>query len=172
MIRMTILEIVLVVVGVFLSIPLWQSFDLKEYESLAMYYDSISYTNMEVEGIEDYVLYQTSDELAVDNIKPININLTNTGNNNENYSVWLIVSKKSTLDYTKIKIRHENKIAYLNDYKVVEDEAYYYISLNEGAINSNDISFEIQLWIDSEYNEDITNKFLSFDIENNPGQVL
>lgn len=172
MIRSTILEIALVISGVFLSIPLWQSFNLDEYETVAMQYDNMSYTDFEISDLSDYTLYQTSDDLAIKHLKTININMNNNSNTKENYNLWMIVDKDSTLDYNYLKINYNNEISYLNEHKTIEDEKYFYILLDEGSIIANNINTELQIWIDSGTKEDITNKYLSFDIENNPGQVL
>lgn len=172
MIRNTILEIALVISGVFLSIPLWQSFNLGEYETVAYYYDNISYTNLEISDLSDYVLFQTTDDLAINNIKPIDISLSNDTNTIENYSLWMIIDKNSTLNYNNLKICYNNEVSYLNEKKTVEDDKYYYILLDEGNITAEIINSKLQIWIDSNINEDITDRFLSFDIENNPGQVL
>jgi len=172
MIRKTILEIAIVISFVFLSIPLWQSFNLKEYETVAMYYDNISYTNLEVSDYSDYVLYQTTDDLALEHIKPIDIALKNDTNTIENYSLWIVISKESTLNYKHIKINYNNETKYLVDYELVEDSNYYYIKLSEGSITAENINTKLIMWIASDIEEDISNKYLSFDIENNPGQVL
>lgn len=172
MIRKTILEIAIVISLVFLSIPLWQSFNLSEYETVAMYYDNISYTDLEVSDYSDYVLYQTTDELAIEHIKPINIKLMNDTNTMENYSLWLVVAKDSTLDYKNIKTNFNNKTLLLNEYVMVEDSEYYYFLLEEGTITAESINTSLLLWIDNNIEDDITDKYISFSIENNPGQVL
>lgn len=172
MIRKTILEIALVISFVFLSIPLWQKFNLEEYETVAVYYDNINYTHLEVSDINDYVLYQTSDEIALENVKPININLINDTNTLENYSVWLVIDKQSTLDYQEIKINYNNETSFLSNHKTLEDREYKYILLSEGKIKAENVNSQLLMWIDSNAKSDITNKTLIFDIENNPGQVL
>jgi len=172
MIRGTILEIALVISFVFLSIPLWQSFNLNKYASVAYYYDNINYTNLEVSDFSDYILYQTTDELAVEHIKPISINLINDTNTTENYSLWIVINKSSTLDYNYLKINYNGKVSHLNEYKTVENAEYYYILLSEDTITAENINFELQIWIDNTIENDIIDKYLNFDIMNNPGQIL
>lgn len=172
MIRNTIIEIVVVIAIVFLTIPIWQSFDLSAYETIAANYNYKLNTELEISDLSDYVLYQVSDELAITNIKPINIKLTNNTSISENYSLCLMVSKESTLDYRVIKVKYLNDIKNLSDYQMIEDEEYYYFSLSDGQIGSNVIENELLLWIDSSKDADIDNKSFNFNIINNSGQML
>ena len=121
MIRHTIIEIIIVIVLVFLSIPVWRSFDLEKYASVAMYYDNMGANYLEVSDFSDYVLYQVNDVDAIESIKPINLRLSNTSNSLEDYAIWMTVSKSSTLDTESIKLRIDNEISYLKD-KINKDK--------------------------------------------------
>ena len=172
MIRNTILEIFIVILLVFISIPVWQSFDLKEYEEVAMYYDNNTYTNLTISDLSDYKLYQTTEETALEQIKPIDIYLSNNTNTMENYSIWLVIDKSSTLDYKDIIINYNNETIQLKNIEIIEDEDHYYFMLEEGIIKGEDKRADLIMWISNNIEEDITNKYLSFDILNNPGQIL
>lgn len=172
MIRNTIIEIVVVIAIVFMTIPIWQSFDLSDYETIAANYSYKVNTKLELSDLSDYVLYQVNDELATTNIKPINIKLINNTSVSERYNLYLMVSKESTLDYNVIKVKYLNEIKYLSDLEMIEDELNYYFSLSEGQIESGVIENDLLLWIDSSKDADINNKYFNFYIINNTGQLL
>lgn len=172
MIRNTIIEIVVVIVIVIISVPIWKSFDLREYETIASNYNEKSNIELEVSDLSDYVLYQISDELAINNIKPINIRLINSTTKVEEYHIFIAVSKDSTLDYSLLKIKYLDEIKMLHDCEMFEDNDYYYFSLSVGKIASDIIDNNLLLWIDSKKNGDIHNKYLNFDIINITGQTL
>ena len=172
MIRRTILEIALVIAFVIISIPIWQSFDLSDVESVAYYYDNIEFTTLEVSDYSDYILYQASDEIAIQNIKPINIKLNNDTNTKEEYNLYIVVDKTSTLDTDLIKINYNGETKLLSELKQLEDESYAYFLLESGTLVSREYESNLLMWIDIEQDDEITDKYLIFDIENIIRQVL
>jgi len=172
MIRRTILEIVLVISFVIISIPIWNSFNLEKYASIAMYYDNIKYNYLEVSDYSDYVLYQVNDNEAKEVIKPITLSIKNDSNIQETYALWIVVSKTSTLEVSAVKISVENNVKLLSDLENYEDEDNYYFLLTEGNMVSKELAKDIQLWIDINYNDIITDKYLSFDFANIERQML
>lgn len=172
MIRRTIIEIVVIVALVFISVPVWQSFDLSEYASVAMYYDNMGANYLEVSDYSDYKLYQINDLEALDNIKPINLRVSNNTNTVEDYAVWMVVSKSSTLDYKTLKINIDNETKNITELEMLEDESNYYFLLFEGNLSANAISKDVRLWLDIETVEPIANKYLEFDFENIQRQIL
>lgn len=172
MIRNTIIEIVLVVLMVFASIPIWKSFDLEKYVTIAEQGFIESNTVLEVSDYKSDMLYQTSDDNALENIEPINIKLSNQEETEETFTLYFVISKNSTLDYNALKVNYLNKTAKLNELEMLEDEEYYYFELITGEIINDEINFGLILWIDIENDYEIANKGLSFDIINITGQEI
>ncbi len=172
MIRRTIIEIVVVIAMVLISIPVWKSFDLEKYASVAMYYENMSYNYLDVSDYSDYILYQVNDEDAIKHIKPITLNLSNNSNTLEEYAVWMVVSKNSTLDIRSIKLNLDGLTKKLSDLEMYEDEETYYYLLFDGNLLSNNIIKDIKIWIDIDYPESIENKYLSFEFQNIQRQIL
>lgn len=172
MIRRTIIEIVIVIAFVFISIPIWKSFDLNKYASVAMYYENENSNQLEVTGLDNYTLYQTSDKAALNNVKPINLRVSNNNQVSEDYAVWMVVSKKSTLDFDSIRISISEDTKSLTELEMIEDTNEYYFMLFECDGLANDLSKEVKLWIDIECSNDINGKFLEFDFENIQRQIL
>lgn len=171
MIRQTIVEIIVVIALVFITIPIWNSFNLEEYASVAMYYENAEYNYLEVSDYSDYKLYQINDLDALENIKPINLRLSNTYVKDAS-AVWMVVSKKSTLDYHALKINIDNQTKKLDDLEMVEDENDYYFLLFEGDVSANVVSKDILIWLDIDSDCCITNKYLEFDFKNIQRQIL
>lgn len=165
MIRKTITEIVFVIALVFISIPIWKSFNLEKYESVAMYYDNFEAAPINVTNLDNYVLYKTPDDVAIANIKPIIIEFSN---NKQDYNINLVVDKNSTLNYQNIKIYYNNEVKHLKELNIEEDEYNYYFQLE---VNNN-MNKELIMWIDSDSDDDIKDKYLSFDIINNTSHFL
>lgn len=172
MIRNTIIEIVVVILMVLISIPVWKSFDLTEYETVATTYSNKVYTQIEVSDISDYVLYQVADEVAILNLKPIEITLSNPSSATEEYNLYFVINKNSTLDFKMLKINYNEEIKSLNQILSYEDEEFYYFKLNSGNITNEVIKEEMLVWIDVNQNSDISDKFLNFSVINNVGQLL
>ena len=172
MIRRTIIEIVVVIALVFISIPVWKSFDLNKYASVAMYYENEGDNQLEVTGFDNYTLYQTSDKSALTNTKPINLSVRSNSNTNEEYAVWMVVSKKSTLDFDSIRISISEDTKSLTELEMIEDTDEYYFMLFEGNLLDGNISKDVKLWLDIESESDTSNKFLEFDFENIQRQIL
>lgn len=172
MIRNTIIEIVVVILMVFVTIPIWKTFDLSDYKTIAEQGYIPKNTIVEVSDYKSNMLFQTSDNIALENIEPINITVNNSSDVEETFNLYFVVSKNSTLEYNAIKVNYLNKTVKLNELKLLEDDQYYYFELVSGKIINDIIEFELILWIDIENDYDIANKQLSFDIINITGQEL
>lgn len=172
MISRTIAEIVIVIALVIASIPVWNRLELNDYKEVAMYYDNMESNYLEVSDFSDYVLHQANDIDAVNSVKPITLTIANEPNKNEEYAVWMIVSKNSTIDLDAIKINIDNDINKLTDLEMYEDETYCYFLLFEGHMSEQFTSKDVQLWIDNETKLDIANKHLQFDFKNIKRQIL
>ena len=172
MIRNTIIEIVVVILMVFVTIPIWKTFDLSDYKTIAEQGYIQKNTIVEVSDYKSNMLFQTSDNIALENIEPINITVNNSSDVEETFNLYFVVSKNSTLEYNAIKVNYLNKTVKLNELKLLEDDQYYYFELVSDKIINDIIEFELILWIDIENDYDIANKQLSFDIINITGQEL
>lgn len=172
MIRNCILEIIIVIVLVMASIPVWDSLNMDSVSTVAMYYDNAKNVSLEVSDYSDYILYKAQDEDAIKNIQPIDINVTNNTNSEEDYVLWLTIAKESTLDYHAVKMRLNNAVIKLSDLEFNEDDNYYYFLIEEDNIKADSKNVQIQMWIDTEFEIDITDKYLIFDFENVARQVL
>lgn len=172
MIRRTIIEIIVVIAFVFISIPIWKSFNLDNYASVAMYYENNGNNQLEVTGLDNYTLYQTSDKQALANVKPINLSVSNSGKMIDDYAVWMVVSKKSTIDFNSIRISVSDEAHSLTDLEMVEGTDEYYFMLFEGNQTEKCINKEVKLWLDIECKSDNANSILEFDFENIQRQIL
>lgn len=172
MIRRTVAEIVIVIALVVASIPVWNRLELNDYKEVAMYYDNMESNYLEVSDFSDYVLYQANDIDAMNAVKPINLTIGNELNNNEDYAIWMVVSKNSTVELNSIKISIDNNISKLTELEMYEDETDCYFLLFEGTIKGQLINKDIRLWIDNETKLDILNKHLQFDFRNIARQIL
>ena len=129
-IKKTIMEIIVSVLVVIISIPIWNR--LGENHKLIYTYSNISVV-LDFNGFD---LLTNSDENNYKTLKPTNVSIRNVTDNNKNYKLYYTYSKKSTIDYDTLFISLDDKIYSLKDINYIEDSDYYYFLLESNDIDS------------------------------------
>lgn len=139
------LEIVLMLLLIFVTIPIWNSYDNTGFIIAKKYsdYEIENYNNIvTVKGF----LEKVDDEYAIKNIKTQNIIISNINNNEQKHNLVLKFDKFSQLDIDNLRINVNYNIDYLKEYNYYEDEKnYYFVIDNNNVLNKK---YMLSLWID------------------------
>lgn len=166
-IHIKIMEIMMVVVFVIGSYFIWSSLNQSElFQLLENTSLPTSYAYIEVLNENQYNMYPIEDEEAMKNLMPNTIQMVNNTYFDTLYSLGIRVRKTSTLDYQNLKLSMQNKVSYLKDFYVAEDNIYYYFLLEEGNIQASTISYDIKIWLDVESNADVFGKTFEYEFVN------
>ena len=127
-IRRYIIEIIITIVFVIITVPIWDSFTNNSHILSA--YNSINV----VLDFDGFSMLTNSDKDNYKTIKPSNISIRNITDEKQNYSLYYTYAKKSTIPYDDLFISINDNIYSLNEIKYIEDSDYYYF-----LIESNDL---------------------------------
>ncbi len=125
MIRGKVIEIIIVVILVIATIPVWQNFNKKM-------------SSADITTLKDYNL-----KFSVSNTDNSDIvTISNDYYNNKSYKLLMKVNKDLDINSSKLVI---NNILYsLNDFTKYEEDDYYYYILANNYISGTSISYEIE----------------------------
>ncbi len=167
------MEIVFVIGFVFYSTTLWNLKEKPDIFASAFPYSTFNYTKMEIENPIDYSMYPMADSIALRNLKPCSIKITNETFHSEVYLLALKISKNSTLDYHYLHISLGSEVYSLVDLEMKEEPDCYYFILDEDSIMSMTKNYEIRLWMNQDAGNDQQAKqlIMSFEIINGVTQL-
>ncbi|MBE6148381.1 MAG: hypothetical protein E7167_02670 [Firmicutes bacterium] len=152
-------DIVITVLLVILSVPIWLNFGLSASAMTAKNFANYNYIKYEFLNKVSTELGVYSDEEALRKCETQDILVYNDSNTLDNYSLILKVKKNNQTDLTNIKINVNYNVDYLNNYHFYEDaESYYYV------IDSDSIVASSQKYVISMWNSDLqTNTNLDYE---------
>lgn len=139
------LEIVSMLLLIFVTIPIWNSYDNTGFIIAKKYsaYEIENYNN--IVTVRSF-LEKVDDEYAIKNIKTQNIIISNINNNEQKHNLVLKFDKFSQLDIDNLRINVNYNIDYLKEYNYYEDEKnYYFVIDNNNILNKK---YMLSLWID------------------------
>ena len=140
-------DIIINILFILVSIPLWLSFDISALETAKMY-DNYNYVEYEFLNAPTYSLNPVSDEYAIRNIETQDLIVYNNSNTNENYALVLKINKNSTANIDKLKINVNYQISYLKDYSSYEDDKNTYYVIAQDNIVANSQKYVLSMWND------------------------
>ena len=140
LIRHYVCEILIVILFVGISIPIWEHFDKSGVSKVANSYSTMDYLYLD---IDKYIGYDTfADVVAV-------VNDTNT---NRGYELIVKISKDLVSEDTVVKVNEETNL--LNELKYNEDNEYNYYLIAKGNVVGTKTNYNVEFDnTDIEYNE-------------------
>ena len=153
-------DIIITILFVILSIPLWLNFGLSASASTAEYYANYNFVKYEFLNEPVSKLLAYTDEDALRKCETQDIIIYNESNTIDNYSLILKIKKNENNNLKDIRINVNYEVDYLNKYHYYEDvESYYYV------IDSNEIVASSQKYIISMWDSNIENSNNSLEYE-------
>lgn len=153
--RYLVMDIIITIIIVLITIPIWMTFDMTSYASEAKSYDNYSYIDYEfLNDKVEYNLKPTSDKDGLLNIKTQNLVVYNTSNTPDDYQLILKINKFQNIDNLKINVN--NIIDNITSYNHYEKGNYKYFILDEKKITGETKKYVISLWNseNATYNEE------------------
>ena len=160
-----IVEITLLISIIIVSFPIWKTLEKNEVLSIASSYSNVQFSHLEVSNYALGSMFPISNEQALKNIEPTSIKVINDTKTTEDYSLYIKVSKNSTLDYNCLNIALNNKIAALNEFILSEDEENYYFLLESNTIAGEIKEYSFMLWMDEKTDNSMQGKTLTYSFE-------
>ena len=151
-------DIIITILLVIISIPIWLSFDLTELEE-AKKYDNYNYINYELLNNPHYTLVSVSDDYGLRNIETQDIVVYNYTNANATYTLVLRINKNSTINIDNIRLNVNHDVQSLNNYRFYEDNDYYYYIIDSDRIQGSSQKYALSMWNDENYKQDVNNEF-------------
>lgn len=153
-------DIILTVLYVVLSIPLWMNFGLSASAMTAEGYANYNYVKYEFLNKATTQLLAYSDEDALRECETQDIIVYNDSNTVDDYSLVLKINKANSSYLKDIKINVNYNVDYLNNYHYYEDaESYYYV------IDSDNIVASSQKYVISMWNSNLEEQSQNLDYE-------
>ena len=136
-------NIILVIIVVLVSIPLWNNSPSNAGAAIAS-----SFKNMQV--LLSFEGFDTLQNISDDDFEQLNaktITLKNATKEAKDYNLVYVYSKKSTVDFKKVKIALDYNVYDLANMKYTEDEDYYYFILDSDKLDAySSINIDARIW--------------------------
>lgn len=147
-VKSLILAFVISVSIVLVSIPVWRVSKGRNVGLIANSYGELP-ISVKVGKFESLIVID--DELVKDVITPTKITLRNRNGFEKNYSLYLLVEKKSSISYELLKLSINNTIYNLSEIEKSEDEENYYFKLIDSNLKEySEEEYEAKIWIKSD----------------------
>lgn len=161
-----VVEIIFVCAFLFLSFSLRETFINIQTLAFVPDKDQLNYTNLSVNNPLNYVMYPMKNSDALTKVSDTTLTVNNESLTKENYSLLLVVSKNSSLDYNCLNIAIDNQIYALNTLPQKEDNNSFYFILASDSIVGSQKEYKIKIWMDESTGNEMQNKkiILSYDI--------
>ncbi len=151
--RPLIINIILTLLLVFVSIPLWNSSGSEKILRVATTFDNLDIA-MTIKNFQDIGIIYEKDEWS--ELEPTEIYLRNQNSYAKSCDLIMKISKDSTLDYENIYIAIDNKVYHLSELKVNENQKNCYYRLSTLDFSSyTDRRVFLRLWLEGNPNSDI-----------------
>lgn len=151
--RPLIINIILTLLLVFVSIPLWNSSGSEKLLRVATAFDNLDIA-MTIKNFQDIGIIYEKDEWS--ELEPTEIYLRNQNSYAKSCDLIMKISKDSTLDYENIYIAIDNKVYHLSELKVNENQNNCYYRLSTLDFSSyTDRRVFLRLWLEGNPNSDI-----------------
>lgn len=147
-VKSLILAFVISVSIVLVSIPVWRVSKGRNVGLIANSYGELP-ISVKVGKFESLIVID--DELVKDVITPTKITLRNRNGFEKNYSLYLLVEKKSSISYELLKLSINDTIYNLSEIEKSEDEENYYFKLIDSNLKEySEEEYEAKIWIKSD----------------------
>lgn len=144
-IKSLIFSVVLTVLIVAISIPLWSSSKGNHGFQMA---DALSNPSINVTIGEFPSLIIIEDSRAKDYIAPTTITLKNTQDTQHSFDFLLLIDKKSTIPYMNMHLLIDDTLVSLDKLETIEDDKNIYFILNSYTLKSfEQKELSIRLWL-------------------------
>lgn len=145
------ITIIITMILVIVSIPLWNYSSGKRGSLIADSYDNLSVSVVTGEFKQLLVI---EDNRALDIIEPTKLSLRNRNSFTKKCELLMLIDKDSTIDYNHIRIAVENKISHLKDLNMYEDNDNYYFVIGEYTLKKyTNMDIYVRIWIGEEIGE-------------------
>lgn len=146
-VKSLILAFVIAISIVLVSIPVWRISKGRNIGLIANSYGELP-ISVKVGKFESLIVID--DELVKDVITPTKITLRNRNGFEKNYSLYLLVEKKSSISYELLKLSINDTIYNLSEIEKSEDEENYYFKLIESSLKEySEEEYDAKIWIKS-----------------------
>lgn len=147
-IKKIVISVILTVLLVLVSVPLWNYSASKKGAILAGSYADLSIA-VEVGKIDSLIIIE--DSRAFSYIMPTEVSLRNRNEYEKEYELLFLVDKKSTISYEYIKVSVGDKIYNINELDMIEDKDNYYFILESSklAAYSEEVKW-VRIWLSEE----------------------
>lgn len=147
-IKSLILSVVLTIIIVAISVPLWNYNGMKKGALLANNYGDLE-ISVNIGKFADLIVIE--ENRAFDNITPTIISLRNQNDTKRQFEVLFLVNKKSTISYKDLYVSLGDNIYDLNKVVMLEDSENYYFVLESHSLDAyKEEELETRIWIDDD----------------------
>ena len=122
-----IVEITAMVIIIFITIPIWNGFEVNEMQEVANYYDNYYYIDYEVIDTKDGKL----------------VTLFNNSNTIEDYNLIMVVDEKEYKNVNDLKIYVNKEEKNVNNFEIINKNNKLYIIIDSGSLIANEKIYNI-----------------------------
>lgn len=147
-VRKLVVSIIIAISVIIVSIPIWR---VSEGNTIGLV--NTRYTELpivvKIEKLKSLLI--VSDEEASTFVEPTELTLKNRNGHAKSFNLYLLVEKKSTINYQYLRVSIDDKIYKVSELKMESDYNNYYFLLdgfNTDAYETKNV--DIRLWIGTE----------------------
>ncbi len=152
------ISVLITVILVLISIPLWNYSSGRKGSVLASSYGDLSIT-VSIGVFPELIVIE--DERAFDYIDETPVTFRNPNDKSKKFEIYYLYDKKSTIDYKDVVISLNGKIHHLKDLEMLEDNDNYYFKLSNLSLGAySDKTYHVRIWLDENIIDLDENKIL------------
>lgn len=145
-IKRLILSVLITVILVLISVPLWNYSSGRKGSMLASSYGDLSIT-INIGTFPDLIVIE--DDRALEYIDETPVILRNPNDTTKKFDMYYLLDKNSSIDYKDIVLSLDKNIYHLKDLEFIEDNDNYYFKINTMSLGAySDKTFKVRIWLD------------------------
>lgn len=141
-----VISVIVTVMLVFISVPLWNLTSKTRSDMLANSYGDLSIT-VNIGTFPELVVIE--DDRAIEYLNDTPVIFRNPNDKSKKFKMHYLVDKKSTIDYKDIVVSINDNIYHIKDLEKIEDNDNYYFLLSESSLGAySDKTYHVRIWLD------------------------
>lgn len=156
-VKRLVINVTLTLLVVLISIPLW-SYSSEKNGIVDSYYKDLD-IKVHIGDFDSLMMIENDRALAY--INPTEISFRNQNNHEKDFSIILVITKSSTIDYRYLNMAIDNEIKSLKDLDMQEDSENYYFKLKEeNLLPYSEKTMNFRIWLNEDYSLQLDNQLL------------
>lgn len=149
-VKRLILSVLITVILVLISVPIWNYSSGRKGSLLASSYGDQS-ISVNIGTFPDLIVIE--DDRALDYIKETPVLFRNPNDITKKFDIYYLYDKNSTIDYKDIVVSFDSNIYHLKDLDMIEDNDNYYFKIHTMSLGAySNRTYNVRIWLDENIN--------------------